>query len=125
MIIIFRQHMECSEFCLRQKRLGTQVSDSRSISTRSPQSRILSPLLFSLYTNSCTSSHLSVKLLKFADDTTLIGLISGGDESDYRWEAANLVTWCSQNNLELNALKTVEMVVDLEEYSPTHPHHPV
>ena len=23
-----------------------------------------------------------------------------------------LTTWCSQNNLELNALKTVEMVVD-------------
>ncbi|KAJ8356402.1 hypothetical protein SKAU_G00191960 [Synaphobranchus kaupii] len=33
---------------------------------------------------SCTSSHQSVKLLKFADDTTLIGLISKGDESAYR-----------------------------------------
>uniref|UniRef100_A0AAQ4R0X2 Reverse transcriptase domain-containing protein n=1 Tax=Gasterosteus aculeatus aculeatus TaxID=481459 RepID=A0AAQ4R0X2_GASAC len=71
-----------------------------------------SPLLFSLYTNSCTSSHQSVKLLKFADDTTLIGLISGGDESACRWESDHLVSWCSQNNLELNALKTVEMVVD-------------
>ncbi|TWW73161.1 hypothetical protein D4764_15G0005550 [Takifugu flavidus] len=29
--------------------------------------------LFSLYTNCCTSSHQSVKLIKFADDTTLIG----------------------------------------------------
>ena len=69
-------------------------------------------LLFSLYTNRCTSSHQSVKLLKFADDTTLIGLISGGDESAYRWQIDHLVTWCGQNNLELNALKTVEMVVD-------------
>src|SRR4029434_8299781 len=54
----------------------------------------------------------SVKLLKFADDTSLIGLISGGDESAYRWEIEHLVTWCGQNNLDLNALKTVEMVVD-------------
>ncbi|KAK3568028.1 hypothetical protein QTP86_028618 [Hemibagrus guttatus] len=32
----------------------------------------------------CTSGHQSVKLLKFADDTTLIGLISDGDKSAYR-----------------------------------------
>ena len=93
-------------------RLGKHVSDSRTISTGSPQGCVLSPLLFTLYTNSCTSSHQYVKLLKFADDTTLIGLISGGDESAYRWEIDHLVTWCGQNNLELNALKTVEMVVD-------------
>ena len=93
-------------------RLGKLISDPRTISTGSPQGCVLSPLLFSLYTNSCTSSHQSVKLLKFADDTTLIGLISDGDESAYRWEIDQLVTWCSQNNLELNALKTMEMIVD-------------
>ncbi|XP_071326651.1 uncharacterized protein [Trachinotus anak] len=68
----------------------------------------------------CTSSHQSVKLLKFADDTTLIGLISDGDESAYRWETDRLVTWCRQNNLELNALKTVEMIVDFRK-SPAPP----
>ncbi|KAK9526326.1 hypothetical protein VZT92_015034 [Zoarces viviparus] len=94
-------------------KLGKRVSASRTISTGSRQGCVLSPLLFSLYTNSCTSSHQSVKLLKFADDTTLIGLISGGDESAYRWETDHLVTWCRSNNLELNALKTVEMVVDV------------
>ena len=31
------------------------------------------------------------------------------NESAYRWEIDYLVPWCSQNNLELNALKTVEM----------------
>ena len=93
-------------------RLGKHVSDSRTISTGSPQGCVLSPLLFSLYTNSCTSSHQAVKLLKFADDTTLIGLISGGDETAYRWEIDHLMTWRGQNNLELNALKSVEMVVD-------------
>ena len=93
-------------------KLGSHVSDPQTISTGSPQGCVLSPLLFSLYTNSCTSSHQSVKLLKFADDTTFIGLISDGDESAYRWEIDHLATWCSQNNLERNALKTVEIVVD-------------
>ncbi|KAK3533800.1 hypothetical protein QTP70_029508, partial [Hemibagrus guttatus] len=90
-------------------RLGTHVSDLQHISTGSPQGCILSPLLFSLYTNGCTSGHQSVKLLKFADDTTVIGLISARDESAYWGEMDRLVSGCSMNNLEL---KTVEMIVD-------------
>ncbi len=74
--------------------------------------QLLSPLLFSLYMNDCTSKDPSVKLLKFADDTTLIGLIQDGDESAYRQEDKELAVWCSLNNLELNTLKTVEMIVD-------------
>ncbi|KAK3570016.1 hypothetical protein QTP86_009162 [Hemibagrus guttatus] len=65
-------------------RLGMHVSDLEYISTGFPQGCVLSPLLFSLYTNSCTSGHQSVKLLKFADDTKLISLIFDGDESAYR-----------------------------------------
>ncbi len=67
-------------------RLGKFSSNTCTISTGAPQGCVLSPLLFSLYTNDCTSKDPSVKLLKFADDTTLISLIQDGDESAYRQE---------------------------------------
>ncbi|KAK3513271.1 hypothetical protein QTP70_009808 [Hemibagrus guttatus] len=62
-----------------------------------------------------------VKLLKFADDTTVIGLIQDGDEPAYRQEVEQLAAWCSLNNLELNTLKTVEMIVDFRRNTPALP----
>ncbi|KAK3554523.1 hypothetical protein QTP70_024429 [Hemibagrus guttatus] len=102
-------------------KLGKFTSYSRTTSTGAPQGCVLSPLLFYLYTNDCTSTYPSVKLLKYVDDTTVIGLIQDGDESAYRQEIEQLAAWCSLNNLELNTLKTVEMIVDFRRNTPALP----
>ena len=93
-------------------KMNSIVSSTIIMNTGTPQGCVLSPLLYSLFTNDCVSHHSSVPLLKFADDTTLIGLVSDSDESEYRHEVSSLVSWCDTNNLQLNASKTREMIVD-------------
>ena len=103
-------------------RIGNMTSGSLTLSTGAPQGCVLSPLLFTLFTNDCVSNSSSVKMIKFSDDTTLEGLISNDDESEYKREVEELVGWCSENNLELNVSKTKEIVIDFRKNKgPTTP----
>ncbi|KAI3354599.1 hypothetical protein L3Q82_019103 [Scortum barcoo] len=68
-------------------------------------------------------THSSNTIIKFADDTTVIGLITGDDETAYREEVRALTSWCQDNNLQLNVSKTKELIVDFrrrqrEEHAP-------
>ncbi|KAI4897985.1 hypothetical protein NFI96_002273 [Prochilodus magdalenae] len=72
---------------------------------------VLSPLLFTLLTHDCCAKYSSNHIIRFADDTTVICLISN-DDSAYREEVNQLVAWCDSNNLSLNLDKTREMTVD-------------
>ncbi|XP_055486754.1 collagen alpha-1(XXIV) chain-like [Leucoraja erinacea] len=71
---------------------------------------VLSPLLYSLYTHDCKAISDSNIIVKFADDTAVVGLISNNDEAAYRSETIRLANWCRENNLELNTSKTKELI---------------
>ncbi|KAK3541037.1 hypothetical protein QTP86_012356 [Hemibagrus guttatus] len=57
-------------------------------------------------------SRLIKFIIKFADDTVLVGLISDNNETAYLEEIRNLENWCQRNNLLLNVSKTKELIVD-------------
>ncbi|KAK0155268.1 Retrovirus-related Pol polyprotein from type-1 retrotransposable element R1 [Merluccius polli] len=59
-------------------------------------------------------------LIKFADDTTVVGHINNGDETNYRSEVSRLATWCKDNNLHLNVEKTKEIVLDFRRVHTQH-----
>ncbi len=99
-------------YCSHRVRVGSRISSA--LSTGSPQSCVLSPLLYTLYTHNCNPAHASNTIIKFADDTTVVGLISGGEESAYRDEVEQLSVWCSKNNLILNTTKTKELIIDFK-----------
>ncbi|KAK3554292.1 hypothetical protein QTP70_020159 [Hemibagrus guttatus] len=87
-------------------RIGNSTSSATTLNTGAPQGCVLSPLLFTLLTHDCAAMHSSNHIIKFADDTTVVGLNSKNDESAYREEVKRLTAWCKDNNLSLNVEKT-------------------
>lgn len=60
-------------------------------------------------------------MFKFTDDTTVVGLIPGNNQSPYRNEVLFLVDWCCPYNLELNISKTKELVVNFRKDGKAFP----
>lgn len=58
--------------------------------------------------------------IKFADDTTVVGLIRDNNESGYGMEVDMLTAGCRSHNLILNVDKTKEMVVNFRRANKHH-----
>ena len=58
------------------------------------------------------AKHDSNTIIKFSDDTTVVGLIRANDETACRKEVRVLAVWFQDNNLSLNVSKTKELIVD-------------
>ena len=56
--------------------------------------------------------HDSNTIIKFADDTTMVGLIASNDETAYRAGVCDLAMWCRDNNLSFNVSKNKDLIVD-------------
>ena len=97
-------------------RVGSNTSATLILNTGAPQGGV-SPLLYFLFTHDCMARHDSNTIIKFADDTTVVGLITDNDETANREEVRDLAMWCQNNNLSLNITKTNEMIVDYRKRS--------
>ncbi|KAK3546942.1 hypothetical protein QTP86_005332 [Hemibagrus guttatus] len=103
------------------------IDFSSAFNTIIPQHLIEKLSLLGLNTSLCnwildflTGRPHSNHIIKFADDTTVVGLFSKNDESAYREEVQQLTAWCKANSLSLNVDKTKEMVVDFRRAQRDH-----
>lgn len=104
-----------SFLCNRTQSVSVNNAKSEKSVTNvgSPQGCVLSPLLFTLYTDSLRSNFDNVHIIKYADDTAIAALLKHNmDDSSYFDTIDFLVDWCADHNLLLNASKTKEMVIN-------------
>ena len=87
-------------------------SDVIYTNTGVPQGCVLAPILFILYTNDCVSSFDSCSIIKYADDTAVLGKISSNHSAEYLAQIKKFNEWCQSNYLNLNVKKTKEMIFD-------------
>ena len=101
-------------------RVGNSTSATLILNTGAPQGCVLNPLLYSLFTHDCMAKHDSNTIIKFADDTTVVILITDNDETAHREEVRDLAMCCQDNNLSLNVIKAKEMIVDYRKRRAKH-----
>ncbi len=84
-------------------------SDCLVLNTNVPQGCVLSPLLFSLYTNELQCNSKNLSLIKYADDMALVAGLQDARCPSYSQHINQITTWFEHSFLDLNVSKTKEM----------------
>ena len=93
-------------------RISDVLSDILICNVGSPQGCVLSVILYVIYTNDLSTLFTDCMVLKYADDTVILGLIHNNSEDHYREQIDHTYKWCCTNNLILNTKKTKEVIFD-------------
>ncbi|KAJ8359380.1 hypothetical protein SKAU_G00159050 [Synaphobranchus kaupii] len=79
-------------------------STIKTISTGSPQGSVVSPVLFTLYTDDCQSNCLEITFIKYSDDTVIVD--SSNSDDKLQSAVSQFQQWCEVKFLDLNVEKT-------------------
>lgn len=101
--------------------LAHNTSSTLIHNTGVPQGHVTCLLIYSLFTHYCKPVHDNNTVIKFEDDTIVIGLNKDNNESAYREEVNRLTEWHNNINLPLNTQKTKELIVVFSRKADTYP----
>ncbi len=76
-----------------------------SLTLELPRAFFLPPLLYSLYKHDCVATFDSNTIVKFADDTVVVGLITDNNEIAFLKEVEGLTHWCQDSKTLMNISK--------------------
>ena len=113
--------VERPQFVFIQLKNNSVSSDLLITNTGAPQGTVLAPILFSIYTNDCSTIFKNIPILKYADDTSIQALIANQrDLTNYESEVERFVQWCDSHYLLLNVKKTKELIFDFRKTDNIH-----
>jgi len=95
---------------LQRVKVNERLGMGTLIQVRSgvPQGSVLGPYLFAIFIGTLHIDAPNAKLVKFADDITLIESVSAGHDN---MSLSTVLTWTTENNMEVNLRKCQQMLI--------------